>query len=69
MDEIAALTPIYGGVSHERLEHGAHLHWPVPTLDHPGTPILHIGKFSRGKGKFHVVNISLHRKCRMANIR
>jgi predicted molibdopterin-dependent oxidoreductase YjgC len=48
------LTPIYGGISHERLQRGDQLHWPVPTDDHPGTPILHIGKFTRGKGRFHV---------------
>jgi formate dehydrogenase alpha subunit len=54
MKEIASLTPIYGGISHERLQRGDQLHWPVPTDDHPGTPILHIGKFTRGKGRFHV---------------
>ncbi len=54
MEEIAALTPIYGGISHERLERGEQLHWPVPTIDHPGTPILHVGAFTRGLGKFHV---------------
>jgi len=54
MEEIASLAPIYGGVSHERLERREQLHWPVPTIDHPGTPILHVGTFTRGKGKFHV---------------
>jgi predicted molibdopterin-dependent oxidoreductase YjgC len=29
--------------------------WPCPTEDHPGTPILHVGQFSRGKGLFHPV--------------
>ena len=53
MDEFAALTPIYAGVSHARLEKGEQLHWPVKSADHPGTPILHIGQFSRGLGKFH----------------
>ncbi len=52
MQEIAALTPSYAGVSHERLERGERLQWPVKGLDHPGTPILHIGAFPRGKGKF-----------------
>ena len=52
MDEIAALTPSYAGVSHERLERGDQLHWPVKDKLHPGTPILHIGQFTRGKGKF-----------------
>jgi len=54
MKEIASLTPIYGGISHERLQRGDQLHWPVPADDHPGTPILHMGKFTRGKGRFHI---------------
>ncbi len=50
MAEIAALTPSYGGISHQRLDAGETLCWPCPNADHPGTPILHIGKFTRGKG-------------------
>jgi formate dehydrogenase major subunit/formate dehydrogenase alpha subunit len=57
MDEIAQVSPIYGGVSHKRLEKGSQFHWPVLDQKHPGTPILHVGQFSRGKGKF---NISEH---------
>jgi len=52
MDEAARLTPSYGGVSHERLDEVGALQWPCPTSDHPGTPYLHKGKFSRGLGKF-----------------
>jgi formate dehydrogenase alpha subunit len=52
MEEISALTPIYAGITHERLDEGAQLQWPVPSEDHPGTPILHVGKFSRGLGRF-----------------
>ena len=52
MVEIAALTPSYAGISHERLERGDQLQWPVKDLQHPGTPILHIGQFARGAGKF-----------------
>ncbi len=51
MDEIAKLTPSYGGISYERLENGG-LQWPCPTQEHPGTPILHTQQFTRGKGKF-----------------
>ncbi len=51
MDEIASLTPIYGGIIHSRLP-GEGLQWPCPTKDHPGTPYLHKGKFSRGLGLF-----------------
>jgi formate dehydrogenase major subunit/formate dehydrogenase alpha subunit len=51
MDEIAALTPSYGGISYERLApHG--LQWPCPSRDHPGTPILHTAAFTRGRGLF-----------------
>jgi len=53
-DEIAQLTPIYGGITYDRLEEGA-LQWPCPDRDHPGTPYLHKGRFSRGLGKFHAV--------------
>ena len=56
MDEIAALTPSYAGISHARLHNGEQLHWPVKNKDHKGTPILHVGKFTRGKGLFHVID-------------
>ena len=51
MDEIARLTPIYGGISYERLEPFG-LQWPCPSKDHPGTVYLHKGKFTKGKGSF-----------------
>jgi len=54
MDEIAALTPIYGGIHYDRLE-GAGLQWPCTDRNHPGTPFLHKDKFSRGRGRFHAV--------------
>jgi formate dehydrogenase major subunit/formate dehydrogenase alpha subunit len=56
MDEINELTPIYAGVSYRRLEAGAQLQWPVLDEEHPGTPILHAGKFSRGLGRFAAVD-------------
>ena len=56
MDEIAQLTPIYGGVSYERLDEAGFLQWPCPTSDHPGTPYLHKGRFSRGLGRFHAID-------------
>ena len=54
MDEIASLTPIYGGISFDRIENVG-LQWPCPEKNHPGTGYLHKGKFTRGKGKFHPV--------------
>jgi formate dehydrogenase alpha subunit len=53
-DEIAAVTPSMAGISYARLERVG-LQWPCPTPDHPGTSILHQGKFSRGLGRFHRV--------------
>jgi formate dehydrogenase alpha subunit len=55
LDEIAALTPSYGGVSYERLEQLGFLQWPVPSADHPGTPYLHKGQFSRGMGHLKAI--------------
>jgi predicted molibdopterin-dependent oxidoreductase YjgC len=49
--EMTTLTPQYAGMSHERLEQGG-LQWPCPTAEHPGTPVLHVGKFTRGRGLF-----------------
>lgn len=53
MDEIASVTPIYGGISFDRIE-DVGLQWPCPRADHPGTKFLHTEKFSRknGLGKF-----------------
>ena len=50
MEEIAALTPAYGGIRYDRLEHIG-LQWPCPHDEHPGTPYLHKGRFTRGKGQ------------------
>ena len=52
MDEMASVTPIYGGIAYDRLE-GLGLQWPCPDRGHPGTVYLHKGEFKRGKGKFH----------------
>jgi predicted molibdopterin-dependent oxidoreductase YjgC len=54
MDEIASLTPIYGGIAYDRLD-AVGLQWPCPTRDHPGMRYLHKEGFTRGKGKFHPV--------------
>jgi len=54
MDEINEVTPIYGGMSYDRLE-GDGLQWPCPDKDHPGTKFLHKGKFSRGLGHMHAI--------------
>ena len=53
--EISELTPIYGGISYERIDNEV-LHWPCPTSDHPGTLFLHSGTFSRGLGAFKAID-------------
>ena len=57
MDEIASVTPIYGGISYDRIEDGG-LQWPCPDSDHPGTMYLHAERFATpsGKGKFFPLN-------------
>lgn len=54
MEEIARVTPSYGGISYERLG-VLGLHWPCPNSSHPGTEILHQETFPIGKAKFHPV--------------
>jgi formate dehydrogenase alpha subunit len=54
-DEMAQMTPSYGGISHARLEKGG-LQWPCPSPDHPGTAILHTKAFTRGRGLFVAVD-------------
>jgi len=51
MDEIASVTPIYGGITYKRLEKDG-LRWPCISKEHPGTLYLHKEKFTRGKGRF-----------------
>lgn len=54
MDEIALVSPIYGGISFERID-DVGIPWPCLDENHPGTKYLHKDKFSRGLGKFHPV--------------
>ncbi len=52
MDEIARLTPAFTGVSHDRLDDEGSLQWPVNEAYPDGAPIMHVGGFVRGKGRF-----------------
>ena len=52
MDEIAATTPSFAGVSFDLLEREGSVQWPCNEKAPLGTPIMHIGAFVRGKGKF-----------------
>jgi len=55
MEEIASLTPSYGGITYERLDQLGSLQWPCPTTDHPGTVYLHKASIARGKGLFKAI--------------
>ena len=52
MDEIAAMTPTFAGVSFEKLDEVGSIQWPCNDAAPLGTPVMHIGKFVRGKGRF-----------------
>lgn len=52
LEEIALLTPIYGGIYHDRLESTWGLQWPCRDRRDPGTPYLHKYNFTRGRGQF-----------------
>jgi len=52
---MASLSPIFAGINYARIDEIG-LQWPCPSLDHPGTPFLHQGKFTRGRGKFFALD-------------
>lgn len=54
-EEIRLCTPSYAGMTYKRLEQKRGLHWPCPNEDHPGTPVLHVGKFAKGKGTMFAI--------------
>ncbi|EHB6451126.1 formate dehydrogenase subunit alpha [Enterococcus faecalis] len=54
MEEISAVTPSFGGINYERLEKES-LQWPCRSLTDPGTQIMHVGSFARGKGLFKAI--------------
>ncbi len=54
-EEIRQVTPSYAGITYDRIENLG-IHWPCPSVEHPGTPILHGQQFTRGKGLFHAID-------------
>ena len=65
MDEIAATTPSFAGVSYARLDELGSIQWPCNEEAPEGTPIMHVDRFVRGKAlQFHA-----HRVCREADER
>ena len=49
------VTPEFYGIDYDRLEREGGVHWPCPSMDHPGTPFLFADTFPRGKGRFWAV--------------
>jgi formate dehydrogenase major subunit len=62
-NEMRTLTPQYAGITYERIAKNNGLVWPVPTLDHPGTPILHGAGPAKGKGDFKAVEWEASPEC------
>ncbi|MFO0632725.1 MAG: formate dehydrogenase subunit alpha [Nannocystaceae bacterium] len=54
MDEIARLTPTFHGVSYEKLDRLGSIQWPCNDAAPSGTPVMHVGQFVRGKGRFAI---------------
>ncbi|MGH3632320.1 MAG: formate dehydrogenase subunit alpha, partial [Sciscionella sp.] len=52
LDEIAATTPTFAGVSFDLLDRVGSVQWPVNEKAPMGTPVMHVGTFVRGKGRF-----------------
>jgi formate dehydrogenase major subunit len=50
-NELCSLSPVYKGLNWDLIDRGEY-HWPVPEAGHPGTPILHVDSFVRGRGLF-----------------
>ena len=62
MDEIARLTPTFAGVSFERLDELGSIQWPCNEKAPAGTPVMHIGGFVRGKGRFVITEYVADRR-------
>ncbi|HQW65822.1 MAG TPA: formate dehydrogenase subunit alpha [Gemmatimonadales bacterium] len=56
MDEIAALTPAFAGVSFAHLDEVGSVQWPCTTATPLGTPVMHAERFVRGKGRFLITS-------------
>jgi formate dehydrogenase major subunit len=54
MDEIARLTPTFAGVTYDKIDELGSIQWPCNAKAPEGTPVMHIGGFVRGKGRFMI---------------
>jgi len=52
MDEIAALTPTFAGVTYDKIDRLGSIQWPCNDKAPEGTPVMHVDEFVRGKGRF-----------------
>ncbi|MBF0391216.1 MAG: formate dehydrogenase subunit alpha [Alphaproteobacteria bacterium] len=56
MAEIARLTPAFAGIDYAALDQAGGVQWPCPAAGHPGTPIMHLDDFARGRGHFAITD-------------
>ena len=52
MDEIAATTPSFAGVSYSQLDELGSIQWPCNERAPTGTPLMHVDQFVNGAGRF-----------------
>jgi len=52
MDEVAATTPTFAGVSFAKLDRLGSVQWPCNEAAPAGTPVMHMAHFVRGMGQF-----------------
>jgi formate dehydrogenase major subunit len=57
MAEVNSLTPLYGGVTHDRVETEGGLQWPCWDEDHPGTTRLYTEEFNTADGKANLQGV------------
>jgi predicted molibdopterin-dependent oxidoreductase YjgC len=55
-EELRRVTPDFYGITYERLDREGGVHWPCPSLDHPGSPFLFTEDFPRGKALFYTTS-------------
>jgi len=53
--EMGSVNPDYAGITYDRIDKEG-LIYPVPHMEHPGTPTLFKESFPRGRGKFHALD-------------
>jgi formate dehydrogenase major subunit len=62
MDEIAALTPTFAGVSFDLLDKLGSVQWPCNEQAPTGTPIMHKDALCAGRGAVYDHPLCAHRR-------